>query len=557
MTGIVTRSSARAAPPASTADAKLAGPLKKRAVVGATDPPEKSRHQDSCAHTEDKSDEGMMREAGEVEGVPDCPTPPTGARATRSPYSPDPEHAQPQQLGAWWAPLVRAEATAQRGQEKNQPREKRLECERDVRPKRSPRGGKTFTLMTRPTEPPAAGLGVRVERPGQDRRLLPRRDLPNGPKALWTSHVRRSPPRRFDDTSRDRAPPNMRYAPRPRSPDNDSDSLSLAPSSDGSDDEYGPSTGLARRKHQSENEVASAAALAAAHAAQAALSDSEDEEVREDTAPTRAVEASPETVARFNARDRTVSPAPAAQIRARARTMSPPRYADTRRRGSSPPRFSNNRSREDERRLFGDPSPRRESSRGYHDRGGWDRRYSPDTRGGRRRSPSPMRRRDEYRGGDRGGWDRGYRDRRDFDSGFGYGPSHGPVPHYPHRVDTHNHRMDTSYASPPRASPLPMLASTSAPPPVDPRKNTAVSSNAAVFAASQFPRPDDIFIPREPSSFAHAERAAMQNVMQDPMGFKSELCPFAPGRCPAGAMCEKAHGVEQVSLFLFSCGQLE
>ena len=253
--------------------------------------------------------------------------------------------------------------------------------------------------MTRPTEPPAAGLGVRVDRPGQDRRLLPRRDLPNGPKALWTSHVRRSPPRRFDDTSRDRAPPNQRYAPRPRSPDNDSDSLSLAPSSDGSDDEYGPSTGLARRKHQSENEVASAAALAAAHAAWAALSDSEDEEVREDTAPTRAVEASPETVARFNARDRTVSPAPAVQIRARARTMSPPRYADTRRRGSSPPRFSNNRSREDERRLFGDPSPRRESSRGYHDRGGWDRRYSPDTRGGRRRSPSPMRRRDEYRGG--------------------------------------------------------------------------------------------------------------------------------------------------------------
>ena len=545
MTGIVTRSSARAAPPASTADAKLAGPLKKRAVVGA---PEKSRHQDSCAREEDKS-EGMMREAGEVDDVPDCPTPPTGARATRSPYSPDPEHAQPQQLGAWWAPLVRAEATAQRGQEKNQPcREKRLECERDVRPKRSPRGGKTFT-MTRPTEPPAAGLGVRVDRPGQGRRLLPRRDLPNGPKALWTSHVRRSPPRRFDDTSRDRAPPNQRYAPRPRSPDNDSDSLSLAPSSDGSDDEYGPSTGLARRKHQSENEVASAAALAAAQAAWAALSDSEDEEVREDTAPTRAVEASPTAVARFNARDRTVSPAPAAQIRARARTMSPPRYADTRRRGSSPPRFSNDRSRENERRLFGDPSPRRESSRGYHDRGGWDRRYSPDTRGGRRRSPSPMRRRDEYRGGRD-------QDRRDFDSGFGYGPPHGPVPHYPHRVDTHNHRMDTSYASPPRASPLPMLASASAPPPVDPRKNTAVSSNTAV-PASQFPRPDDIFIPREPSSFAHAERAAMQNVMQDPMGFKSELCPFAPGRCPAGAMCEKAHGVEQVSLFLFSCGQLE
>ena len=397
--------------------------------------------------------------------------------------------------------------------------------------------------MTRPTEPPAAGLGVRVDRPGQDRRLLPRRDLPNGPKALWTSHVRRSPPRRFDDTSRDRAPPNMRYAPRPRSPDNDSDSLSLAPSSDGSDDEYGPSTGLARRKHQSENEVASAAALAAAHAAQAALSDSEDEEVREDTAPTRAVEASPEAVARFNARDRTVSPAPAVQIRARARTMSPPRYADTRRRGSSPPRFSNNRSRENERRLFGDPSPRRESSRGYHDRGGWDRRYSPDTRGGRRRSPSPMRRRDEYRGG----WDRGDQDRRDFDSGFGYGPPHGPVPHYPHRVDTHNHRVDTSsYASPPRASPLPMLASTSAPPPVDPRKNTAVSSNTAVsntaVPAASHPRPDDIFIPREPSSFAHAERAAMQNVMQDPMGFKSELCPFAPGRCPAGAMCERAHG---------------
>ena len=190
--------------------------------------------------------------------------------------------------------------------------------------------------MTRPTEPPAAGLGVRVDRPGQGRRLLPRRDLPNGPKALWTSHVRRSPPRRFDDTSRDRAPPNQRYAPRPRSPDNDSDSLSLAPSSDGSDDEYGPSTGLARRKHQSENEVASAAALAAAQAAWAALSDSEDEEVREDTAPTRAVEASPTAVARFNARDRTVSPAPAVQIRARARTMSPPRYADTRRRGSSP-----------------------------------------------------------------------------------------------------------------------------------------------------------------------------------------------------------------------------
>ena len=479
-----------------------------------------------------------MREAGEVDDVPDCPTPPTGARATRSPYSPDPEHAQPQQLGAWWAPLVRAEAT-QRGQEKNQPREKRLECERDVRPKRSPHLGKTFT-MTRPTEPPAAGLGVRVDRPGQDRRLLPRRDLPNGPKALWTSHVRRSPPRRFDDTSRDRAPPNQRYAPRPRSPDNDSDSLSLAPSSDGSDDEYGPSTGLARRKHQSENEVASAAALAAAQAAWAALSDSEDEEVREDTAPTRAVEASPETVARFNARDRTVSPAPAAQIRARARTMSPPRYADTRRRGSSPPRFSNNRSRENERRLFGDPSPRRESSRGYHDRGGWDRRYSPDTRGGRRRSPSPMRRRDEYRGGgDRGGgggWDR---DRRDFDSGFGYGPPHGPVPHYPHPVDTHHHRADTSYASPPRASPLPMLASTSAPPPVDPRKNTAVS-NAAV--AASHPRPDDIFIPREPSSFTQPERAAMQNVMQDPMGFKSELCPFAPGRCPAGAMCERAHG---------------
>ena len=150
-----------------------------------------------------------------------------------------------------------------------------------------------------------------------------------------------------------------------------------------------------------------------------------------------------------------------------------------------------------------------------------------------------MRRRDEYRGG----WDRGGRDqdRRDFDSGFGYGPPHGPVPHYPHRVDTHNHRMDTSYASPPRASPLPMLASASAPPPVDPRKNTAVSSNTAVFAASH-PRPDDIFIPREPSSFAHAERAAMQNVMQDPMGFKSELCPFAQGRCPAGAMCERAHG---------------
>ena len=54
-------------------------------------------------------------------------------------------------------------------------------------------------------------------------------------------------------------------------------------------------------------------------------------------------------------------------------------------------------------RKFTDKSPRRESSRGYHDRGGLDRRYSPDTRGGRRRSPSPMRRRDEYRGGDRGG----------------------------------------------------------------------------------------------------------------------------------------------------------
>ena len=69
-------------------------------------------------------------------------------------------------------------------------------------------------------------------------------------------------------------------------------------------------------------------------------------------------------------------------------------------------------------RKFTDKSPRRESSRGYHDRGGLDRRYSPDTRGGRRRSPSPMRRRDEYRGGDRdrGGRDR---DRRDFDSGFG------------------------------------------------------------------------------------------------------------------------------------------
>ena len=85
MTGIVTRSSARAPPAASTADAKLAGPLKKRAVVGAADPPEKSRHQDSCAREEDKSDEGMMREAGEVDDVPDCPTPPTGARATRSP----------------------------------------------------------------------------------------------------------------------------------------------------------------------------------------------------------------------------------------------------------------------------------------------------------------------------------------------------------------------------------------------------------------------------------------------------------------------------------------
>ena len=90
---------------------------------------------------------------------------------------------------------------------------------------------------------------------------------------------------------------------------------------------------MARRKHQSENEVASAAALAAAHAAQAALSDSEDEEVREDTAPTRAVEASPETVARFNARDRTVSPAPAApdpregedDVAAAIRRYAPPR----------------------------------------------------------------------------------------------------------------------------------------------------------------------------------------------------------------------------------------
>ena len=393
--------------------------------------------------------------------------------------------------------------------------------------------------MTRPTEPPAAGLGVRVERPGQDRRLLPRRDLPNGPKALWTSHVRRSPPRRFDDTSRDRAPPNQRYAPRPRSPDNDSDSLSLAPSSDGSDDEYGPSTGLARRKHQSENEVASAAALAAAQAAWAALSDSEDEEVREDTAPTRAVEPSPETVARFNARDRTVSPAPAVQIRARARTMSPPRYADTRRRGSSPPRFSNNRSREDERRLFGDPSPRRESSRGYHDRGGLDRRYSPDTRGGRRRSPSPMRRRDEYRGGDRdrGGRDR---DRRDFDSGFGYGPPHGPVPHYPHRVDTHHHRMALVRVTAACVAAADARVSERAAARGPSQKHSCVIKRSCVPASH--PRPDDIFIPREPSSFAHAERAAMQNVMQDPMGFKSELCPFAPGRCPAGAMCERAHG---------------
>jgi uncharacterized protein YecT (DUF1311 family) len=90
---------------------------------------------------------------------------------------------------------------------------------------------------------------------------------------------------------------------------------------------------LARRKHQSENEVASAAALAAAQAAWAALSDSEDEEVREDTAPTRAVEASPDSRRalqrpRSNSLTRTRGPDPRPgedDVAAAIRRYAPPR----------------------------------------------------------------------------------------------------------------------------------------------------------------------------------------------------------------------------------------
>ena len=265
------------------------------------------------------------------------------ASRVRSPYSPDPEAEK--STGRGWendstaGTKIRTAETDATGDSAG-----KFICDDDwnLSHGRGSNTSKPAAIMSR-----AGGLEVRVDRGRAAAEASRAREF--GPKARWTCRVKRSPPKRGDETSRDRPPPHLRYAPRLRSPDDDDDDggsePSLAPSSDDDDDDgWGPTVGLARKRHHSFNAVATAGAIAAAHERAAleaahealeALGDSEEERGTEDFPAPRAEEekervtdaraTSTERVARERTRERRRSRSPIRQIRvaARAKTLSP------------------------------------------------------------------------------------------------------------------------------------------------------------------------------------------------------------------------------------------
>lgn len=413
----------------------------------------------------------------------------------------------------------------------------------------------------------AGGLEVRVDRPGDRARAAAEasRAREFGPKARWTCRVQRSPPKRGDETSRDRLPPRLRYAPRVRSPDDDDDlgsEPSLAPSSDGDDDDddgWGPCVGLARKRHHSFNAVATAAALSAAHAALAALGDSEEttppgptgnedknfpaQVAQQEEERVTDQNTSTERVARQRTRERTRSRSPIRQIR--AWTRSPPRGASP-----QPSRFSRHRERPREISP-GAFSPRR-VTRGR----GWspprDRWHDRDARRRPTRScsPSPRRRRRPS------SWSPSRRRRRREDdwnpADFPWNPANWNA--FPESSSPARRR--DPHASPSRAS--------------DPRKATSSSVlreprreeeryGHVALPDSSTPMSDRSTPPPNYSDasplpgwsirpFSTVEAAAVHATTRDPMRFKSKPCEewARRGRCPAGVACGSAHGADQL-----------
>ena len=251
---------------------------------------------------------------------------------------------------------------------------------------------------------------MRVDRPGDRARAAAEasRAREFGPKARWTCRVQRSPPKRGDETSRDRLPPRLRYAPRLRSPDDDDDlgsEPSLAPSSDGDDTtttdgdrawgwrandttastRWPPPRRSPRRTRRSRRSATPRRQPRPARRGTRTKTFPPRSPEEEEERVTDARTTSTERVARQRTRERTRSRSPIRQIRVDAVSE----------RGASPrpSRFSRHRERPREisPRLF---APRRVTrGRGWspprdrwHDR---DARRRPS----RSRSPSPRRRR--------------------------------------------------------------------------------------------------------------------------------------------------------------------
>ena len=466
------------------------------------------------------------------------------ASRVRSPYSPDPEAEK--STGRGWEndSTAGAEPRTAETDATGDSAGKFIDDDWNLSHGRGSNTSKPAAIMSR-----AGGLEVRVDRPGGAAAEASRaREF--GPKARWTCRVQRSPPKRGDETSRDRLPPHLRYAPRLRSPDDDDDDggsePSLAPSSDDDDDDgWGPTVGLARKKHHSFNAVATAGAIAAAHERAAleaahdaleALDDSEEEGGKEDFPAPRAEEekervtdaraTSTERVARERTRERRRSRSPIRQIRvaARAKTLSP-----APRRGASPQpsRFSRGG------RVTRGPqrwSPPRDR---WHDR---DARRRPSRSRSRSRSPSPRRRHPSS-------WSPSRR-RRDREDDWNPAGERNAFPYASHR---------DPYASPPRASPIERTCAS------DPRKATSsglLQPRREEPYSTPPPRSESFPLSRwSTRTFSTVEAAAVQQTTGQPMKFKSKLCEdwTRHGRCPAGDVCGYAHGASQLRDSVVPC----
>ena len=391
----------------------------------------------------------------------------------------------------------------------------------------------------------AGGLEVRVDRPRRRRRRGVSRARVRPEGAVDVPRPALAAQARGRDIPRPPAPaPQVRAeAQEPRRRRRRGSEPSLAPSSDGSDDDdgWGPTVGLARKRHHSFNAVAIAAAIAAAHERAAleaahealeALGDSEEERgnSEEDFPAPRAEEekervtdaraTSTERVARERTRERTRSRSPIRQNRvaARAKTLSPaPRGDASRRVAQTFSVFAGDGSRAvlngGRRRAIGGTTATR----------GADRRARARARARRRRDGATRRR---GRRADAGATEKTTGTRRESE-----------------RLYYASHR--DPYASPPRASPIERTCAS------DPRKATS-SGLLQPRREEPYPTPP----PRSESfplsrwstrTFSTVEAAAVQQTTGQPMKFKSKLCEdwTRHGRCPAGDVCGYAHGASQ------------